>query len=393
MSGVEMLARQAADGFRTFFGVWPERIAFAPGRVNLIGEHTDYNRGFVLPCAIPFGTAIAAGSRADGRIAAVALDFAGETDDFEPDQALRPVMPDAWANHVRGMAAALMRSGTHVAGTNLAIAGNVPVGAGLSSSASLGVALGLALSGHDLAEAPDRLRIARAAQWAENNFAGCACGLMDQLASAFGIEGKALLIDCADDSIDPVSLPADSSILIVHSGVARGLAGSAYNDRRAQCEAAARHYGVPSLRELDPVRLDAGREGLDDVTFRRARHVVSENVRTLKMASALSRGDFADIGQQMRRSHLSLRDDFAVTVPEVDDLAETMQQALGDAGGARMTGGGFGGCLVAVLHHERLPALEDALARYWRDRCKEAPLQLVVSAAAGARFVHVPPSR
>jgi galactokinase len=150
---------------------------------------------------------------------------------------------------------------------------------------------------------------------------------------------------------------------------------------------------VPSLRELDPVRLDAGREGLDDLTFRRARHVVSENVRTLKMASALSRGDFADIGQQMRRSHLSLRDDFAVTVPEVDDLAETMQQALGDAGGARMTGGGFGGCLVAVLHHERLPALEDALARYWRDRRKEAPLQLVVSAAAGARFVDVPPSR
>jgi len=387
MSGVEMLARRAADGFRTFFGEWPERIAFAPGRVNLIGEHTDYNRGFVLPCAIPFGTAIAAGSRADGRIAAVALDFAGETDDFEPDQALRPVMPDAWANHVRGMAAALMRSGTHVAGTNLAIAGNVPVGAGLSSSASLGVALGLTLSGRDLAEAPDRLRIARAAQWAENNFAGCACGLMDQLASAFGIEGKALLIDCADDSIDPVSLPADSSILIVHSGVARGLAGSAYNERRAQCEAAARHYGVPSLRELDPVRLDAGREGLDDLTFRRARHVVSENVRTLKMASALSRGDFADIGQQMRRSHLSLRDDFAVTVPEVDDLAETMQQALGDAGGARMTGGGFGGACVALMPVSRVSDVRAAVERGYQTPDGKIAEIMVETAGPGVSLI------
>lgn len=381
------LAARAAAGFGRHFGFAPHRIAFAPGRVNLIGEHTDYNDGFVLPLALSYGTAVAFSPRTDGRVVAVALDCDDERDTFAIDDDLAPVAAGHWSNHVRGVAAALRAQGKVVSGADLAIAGNVPQGAGLSSSASLGVATGLAFVACANGDAADPIQLARAAQWSEHHFVGCACGIMDQLASACGVMDAALLIDCRSTGIEPTPVPDDAVILVVHSGVARALAESAYNERRAQCAAAARHYGVGILRDLSEAALVAGMAGLDETVFRRARHVVTENARTVAMAGALRRADYATIGRLMNASHASLRDDFAVTLPAIDALAALMQEALGDRGGARMTGGGFGGCLVALTTKDRQPALEAALAGHWRRVGSAPPLQILVRPSAGARLV------
>lgn len=389
MTQVEQLAHRTIQGFRARYGHDPTRLAFAPGRVNLIGEHTDYNQGFVLPCALPFGTVVAAGPRADGNISTIALDLDGETDEFEQVPFPERSAERGWVNHVRGMAHALRRNGHVLEGANLAVAGNIPQGAGLSSSASLGIALGMALLSSDEPGPSARTRLARAAQWTENEFVGCACGIMDQLASAHGVEGNALLIDCRTDAIRPVPLPTDAVVMIVHSGVSRGLAESAYNDRRKQCEIAARHFGVPALRDLGTRHLLHNDAGLDPLIFRRARHVVTENERTLAMTDALQNEDFATIGDLMSASHRSLRDDFQVTVPEVDALQAVMQDAIGDAGGARMTGGGFGGCLVALLNASRLAVLEQVLARYWIEARRTSPLQLIIRPSTGARLLRL----
>lgn len=384
MSADPALVDRCVSGFRASFGRAPELVAFAPGRVNLIGEHTDYNDGFVLPCAIPFGTAVALARRDDARIEAVALDLGGR-DTFSLDEPQR-LGGGEWANHVHGIAAGLPHFGLRAGGADIAIAGNVPQGAGLSSSASLGVALGLGLSTLASSE-PDGKALARTAQWSEHHYVGCACGIMDQLASACGVEGRALLIDCRSLEMRAVPLPDDATIMIVHSGVTRGLVDSAYNERRAQCEAAARHYGVAALRDLDMAMLQNGKDGLDETALRRARHVVTENARTLAAAEALAAGDLAALGDAMRASHVSLRDDFEVTVPEVDDLVEGMDAVIGTDGGVRMTGGGFGGCVVAIVRRSRVTAVREFLTAHWRRRGVQPPLQLEVNPAGGAALI------
>ena len=380
----QLVIDRAVQGFSHAYGRRPDLVSFAPGRVNLIGEHTDYNSGFVLPCAIPFGTAVALGHRDDGIIRATALDleFAVAQFDLAPDVPSAPV--GDWANHVRGVAAGLLASGMHCPGADIAIAGNVPQGAGLSSSASLAVSLGLGLSrlGGDVA--PDLTDLARIAQWSEHHYVGCACGIMDQLASARSVKGHALLIDCSDLDVQPVPVPEDAAIVIVHSGVSRGLVDSAYNERRAQCEAAARHFEVYSLRDLDEASLLAGAGDLDGVTFRRARHVVSENARTLAAASALRADDLTALGVLLRASHASLRDDFEVTVPAVDALVDFMADVIGSVGGVRMTGGGFGGCVVAILPKQGVTPLLDALETRSRVSGVPFPLTLAVNPACGA---------
>ena len=373
--------------FARLFGTPAAITAYAPGRVNLIGEHTDYNDGYVLPCAIPFGTAVAMNARTDGIVEAVALDLGGERDHFAVGDPSPHPAPGHWSNHVRGIAAALHEQGHALPGATIVISGDVPQGAGLSSSASLGVALArgwLALAGH---AAPDPLAVARAAQWAENHVVGCQCGIMDQLASVAGQADHALLIDCRDASVAAVPLPEDAVIMIVHSGITRGLVDSAYNDRRAECARAAAACGAASLRAVDLAMLEHARGTLDPVAFARARHVITENARTLAAAAALRAGDLAQFGALMRASHASMRDDFAITTPGIDTLAALMNTAIGDAGGARMTGGGFGGCLVALLARERLPVLEAALAAHWAAAGQPSPLQIVVRPAAGARLL------
>lgn len=342
---------RAIAAYRDASGTAPTQLTYAPGRVNLIGEHTDYNDGFVFPCAIDRGTAVAFGSTDDGLIGAISADY-GETDSFDPAAPFTPA--DGWRTHVRAVAAVFRARGIAIGGMRIAIAGDVPQGAGLSSSASLGVALAAAF---DRAGAFDRTGLALVAQAAENDFVGCACGIMDQLISAQGEAGAALLIDCRSLATRAVPLPDDMAVLIVHSGITRGLVDSAYNERRAACEAVAAHFGLAALRDLDLATLNAAADHLDPVAFRRARHVVTENARTLAMAEALATSDWTRIGTLMAESHASMRDDFEITLPEIDRLADALAAATGGVGGARMTGGGFGGCVVALTRQDLVPAL------------------------------------
>lgn len=347
-------AERATAAYIAAFGEKPHRVAYAPGRVNLIGEHTDYNDGFVLPCAIDRGTAVAIGDAADAMISVTSADY-GEGDSFDPG----PVFQAApgWRTHVRAIAAVFRARGIAIGGARIAIAGDVPQGAGLSSSASLGVALAAAF---DRQGALDRTTLALIAQAAENDFVGCACGNMDQLIAAHGQANAALLIDCRSLATNPVPLPDDMAVLIVHSGITRGLVDSAYNERRAACEAVAAQLGVAALRDIGLPALQAAEPALDPLAFRRARHVVSENARTLAMAAALTASDWPIIAALMAASHASMRDDFEITLPEIDQLVATLAAAAGGIGGARMTGGGFGGCVVALTHIDRIPALREA---------------------------------
>lgn len=390
MTDNQALIDKAVTGYRASFGTEPDLVAYAPGRVNLIGEHTDYNGGFVLPCAIPYGTAIAMGLTDAAEISAIAIDLDGAQDRFSiTREAIASLEHGRWENHARGIVAGSHAFELPVHGANMAITGNVPQGAGLSSSASLGIAMALGLSALGGQDDPDRTKLARIAQWAEHKFVGCACGLMDQLASANGEAGHALLIDCGKVENTAVLMPDGARILIIHSGVKRGLVDSAYNERRMQCEAAARHYGVAELRDLDETRLYSDRNGLDETTFRRARHVVTENARTLEMARALAIGDYTAIGSLMQASHQSMRDDFEITLPEIDSLVENIAHSLGGEGGARMTGGGFGGCVVAICPESKVDAVYGGLSTYWEKAGRNSPLQTVITPAQGATVMHL----
>jgi galactokinase len=376
------LKDRARSAYVQQFGHEPALYVRAPGRVNLIGEHTDYNDGFVLPCAIDRATVVAAGPAKGGIITAVAADFAGEQDTFALDQAIAH-SPYGWAEYVRGMAQALSADGVPVAGANLAIAGDVPLGSGLSSSAALEVAVGLALC--TLSNSIiDPTRLAQIAQRAENQFVGCACGIMDQLISTRAQADHALLIDCRSLACRAVTLPQDMAIIIAHSGVRHAHADGEYNDRRAQCDTAAAHYGVAKLRDIDEAALLARRGTLDDIPYRRARHVVTENARTCAAAEALSHGDLAALGALMAQSHASMRDDFEITVPAVDQLADIMAQAVGSQGGARMTGGGFGGCVIAVAPRALTDTVVAAVAAQYRAPDGTLAEVFVCRAEAGA---------
>lgn len=392
MNAPNPLADRAIQAFRESYGSAPTLVAFAPGRVNLIGEHTDYNDGFALPCALEFGTAVALAPRDDDCIAARALDLGGETGLFQLGNAIPVLETGHWQNHLRGVAAGLSRFGLPVGGADLVITGDIPQGTGLSSSASLGVALALGLAALAGEAEPDRRALARVAQWSEHHYVGCACGLMDQIASAFGEADRALLLDCRSLEVRPVSFPDEAAIMIVQSGVTRGLVDSAYNERRAQCAAAAAHYKVAALRDLDRAGLEAGRGQLDQTTYRRARHVVNENARTQQAALAMERGDLDSLGAAMRASHASLRDDFEVSVPPVDALVDFLNGVIGDSGGARMTGGGFGGCVVAALPQGMVGDVSSALDTFWSSKGMARQLSLVVRPSSGARLFAVQPT-
>lgn len=332
--------------FGTAFGYEPTLTVQAPGRVNLIGEHTDYNDGFVLPCAIDYQTVICAAPRADRQIRVVAADYGSVIDQFSLDGDIAKSADKQWANYVRGVVKHLLKRDTF-GGADLAIGGNVPQGAGLSSSASLEVAVGQAMK--SLYNLPlSATELALNGQEAENQFVGCNCGIMDQLISAQGKDGHALLIDCRSLETQPVAMPAGVAVLIVNSNVRRGLVESEYNTRRIQCEMAARYFGVKALRDVSLAQLDAATD-LDPMVKQRARHVITENDRTEAAAIALSKGDLATMAVLMEQSHASMRDDFAITHPAIDHLVELIKTAVGPAGGVRMTGGGFGGCVVALL--------------------------------------------
>jgi len=376
------LRLRAEAAFASAFGQPPQACVQAPGRVNLIGEHTDYNDGFVLPCAIDRATVIALRRRRDRRVQVLAMDCGNARDAFDLVQPITPEPAQAWSAYVRGMVQQLLAADPALPGLDLAITGNVPQGAGLSSSAALEVAVGAAFQAAGALTGVDRTRIAQLAQRAENHFVGCQCGIMDQLVSARGEAGHALLIDCRSLQTRAVPLPDGLAVLIAHSMVRRGLVDSHYNERRAACESAARHFDVRALRDLAADRLDDGT--LEHRVRRRARHVVTENARTLRAAQALADGDLHTMAMLMAESHRSMRDDFEITVPAVDDLVAVIGDALQGAGGCRMTGGGFGGCVVALLPEDRLAAVTQAVARHYRSPEGQPARVFVCQASAGA---------
>jgi galactokinase len=309
----------------------------APGRVNLIGEHTDYNDGFVLPAAIDRYTTVAVEPRDDRRLRVESL---GETDDVSLDELERT---GTWRDYVRGVA----RLVAPAKGATLRIESTVPRGAGLSSSAALEVAVGRALD----AELPGE-ELAQLCRRAENEFVGVPTGIMDQFASALSRAGHALLLDCRDLSYRHIPLPEEVAIVVCDSRLERRLASSGYAARRRACEEAASLLGVAALRDATLAQV----ETLPHDLRRRARHVVSENERTLAAADALEHGDMRAVGELMLESHLSMRDDFEIVPAEVDALAVAVRDVDG-CRGARMTGGGFGGCVVALVEHEAVGAI------------------------------------
>jgi galactokinase len=337
---------------RTFHGQ-PDLIVRSPGRVNLIGEHTDYNGGWALPIALDVGTDVAA-RRRDDRILRVAAPRLAATDQAPIDD-LQPRHGPEWTRYVRGTAAILQDTGCPIAGADLLIDSDLPIGAGLSSSASLELAVAVALSA--LTDHPiDGTALARLGQRVENDIVGVRSGIMDQLAIALGVAGHGLLIDCRTLQTEPVPIPPGVRILVLDSAVPRTLAGSAYNQRRNECEAALATLQTvgPNLRALRDVTVDLlDTEGwrLTDVQRRRARHVVTENQRVLDFAAALRRGDTHRCGQLLTQSHRSLRDDYQVSGPELDTLVDIAAHTPGVLG-ARLTGAGFGGCAIALTTTE-----------------------------------------
>ncbi len=346
----------ATNLFKHTYNDAPQAHYCAPGRVNLIGEHTDYNQGFVLPAAIDFYTAICVSKRGDSQFRAIADDFSDAIIDWQYGHEGQYDKELGWVNYLKAVTFVLHQHGLQIQGVDIAVAGNVPLGAGLSSSASLQVAFVSALSQEYNLQLSE-LEIAQIAQLAENQFIGCNCGIMDQLISASAVKNHALLIDCKNLSTNIIALPETLDIMIVHSNVSRGLVDSKYNERREQCEQVANYFNSSSLREVDFNELQTKRDEiaqtLSDTHYRRARHVLTENQRVLDMIKALEQNDLSAINHIMANSHLSMSYDFEITVPAIDCLVDIITSSLNGRGGARMTGGGFGGCVVALVEKHK----------------------------------------
>ncbi|XP_001377585.1 galactokinase [Monodelphis domestica] len=352
---IDELLKEARNVFQKEFGSDPTVAVSAPGRVNLIGEHTDYNEGLVLPMALELVTVLVGIPRSDGLICLVTTsEHADEPRRVEfpvptAEQPLEPGMP-CWANYIKGVIKYYPATGS-IPGFNVVVANSVPLGGGLSSSASLEVATYTFLQQlcPDSGSATVRAQVC---QRAENSFAGVPCGIMDQIIALFGQNGHALLIDCRnlETCLVPLSDPG-LAVLITNSNVRHSLGSTEYPVRRRQCEAAAKALGKKSLRELDMKSLEAGKELLTKEEYRRARHVVNEIRRTSEAAAALSSSNYKAFGQLMVESHNSLRDDFEVSCPELNQLV-TLALSVPGVYGSRMTGGGFGGCTVTLLEAE-----------------------------------------
>ncbi|WP_440874123.1 galactokinase [Thalassotalea sp. PLHSN55] len=342
------LVNKVKQGFEQTFSAAADFVVKAPGRVNLIGEHTDYNDGFVMPCAIDYATLVAVSARDDGQVHLVSLDYQCQQDQFSLNEEISFVENKLWANYVRGVVVELQKRGHVLSGCNIAITGNVPQGAGLSSSAALEV--GIAYAFDQLCNLSiSKQDIALISQAAENNFVGCACGIMDQLISACGKDNMALGIDCRSLDLTEVTIPDGMRILMFNSNVKRGLVDSEYNLRREQCEAAAKHFNVSHLRDVAIETFERDKQGLSALVAKRAEHVVYENERTLAAMQAFNASDITKISQLMAGSHQSMKTLFEITCPEIDFMVDTIAKVLGDKGGVRMTGGGFGGCIVALV--------------------------------------------
>ncbi len=377
------------SAFEQYFGQPPSRIARAPGRVNLIGEHTDYNDGFVLPMALDRATYVAARPRPDRVVRVFSTKFR-EEDQFDLDQVVRDERRQ-WVNYIRGVVKGLQARDLPLHGADLMIDSDLPSGSGLSSSAALEVAVGytfqllnnINLLGEELA---------LVAQGAEHTFVGVKCGIMDQLVAALGEAGHALLIDCRDLSYRPIPIPDQARVVVCDSGVRHRLAGSEYNQRRAGCEEAVRLLKpalgkIQALRDVRSADLAAYGNLLPPDLLPLARHVVSENERTLAAADALAAGDLTNMGRLMVASHISLRDDYRVSITELDVLVELALAAPG-CFGSRMTGGGFGGSTVSLVAADAVDAFVAAMIDGYAIRTGRKLQPLICTAGAGVSCVY-----
>jgi galactokinase len=360
----------------------------APGRVNLIGEHTDYNDGFVMPAAIDFFTSVEITPRTDRTISIWSENFREQVS-FDLDEP-SPKPRGHWSDYVRGIALTLEQAGYRLSGAQLQIRGGVPIGAGLSSSAAIEVATATALlsqSGFDV----EKVEVARLCQRAENDFVGMRCGIMDQFISCQGQKGRALLLDCRSLEYRPAPLPDDVRLVICNTMVKHELANGEYNRRRAECQEGVRllgrqFNGITALRDVTHAQLESSAHNLPDVILRRCRHVISENERVLQAASALEQSDLGEFGRLMAMSHRSLRDDYEVSCDELDLMVELARDFTG-VYGARMTGGGFGGCTVNLVSASAVDEFKKQIAANYQRRRGIAPEIYVCRTSDGVHEV------
>jgi galactokinase len=384
-----MIERAALlSAFRAATGHDAEVAAFAPGRVNLIGEHTDYNEGFVLPAAVDRGVAVAARRVPGDTFTLHALDLGGSCTFPTAGLARDPEHP--WADYFKGVVWALGQRGLEVPACEAAITGDIPRGAGLSSSAAYEVATALVLRALGALALPS-IEVARLAREAENGFVGVACGIMDQMASTFGAPGRALLLDCRSLAHQAVEIPPGLKIVVASSGVHHELASSEYNKRRAECEEGVRilstlRAGLRSLRDVEPEDEARFFPRLPPVVRKRCRHVVSENARVLAAVTALRAGDTPRLKALMAASHFSLRDDYEVSCPELDILVD-LALAHPACRGARLTGAGFGGSTVNLVDAAEVGSFSESLGAGYRERTGRAAQILVFEPSAGARVL------
>jgi len=376
------IRQKVSQTFEAHFGQPPALVVRAPGRVNLIGEHTDYNDGFVLPMAIDRAVWIALRPRSDTLVRVYSLDYDSQRD-FDLAGFIKA--DDDWLEYLKGTAWAMQQAGQTLCGWEGVLAGDVPLGAGLSSSAALEMASAsafAAVSGLEWQPGP----MALIGQKAENHWVGVNCGIMDQMISAAGRAGHALLIDCRSLETEPVPLPPDTMTVVMDTATRRGLVDSAYNERRAQCEEAAAYFGVKALRDVDPETFEDQSAGLNSLPRKRARHVIYEDERTLAAVAAMRAGDAAAFGRLMNASHVSLRDDFEVSSAELNIMVELAQAQVG-CYGARMTGGGFGGCAVALVRATQVGEFAAAVAGSYQAETQLEPSIYICQATNGAELI------
>ncbi len=368
--------------FALRYGAPPAFVVRAPGRVNLIGEHTDYNYGFVMPLAIDRALWIALRPLAGAQVRAHSLDY---DEDMQLDLHKPVHGGPQWSEYIGGTAWALAEAGHLLSGWEGVLAGDVPIGAGLSSSAALELATArafAAIGGWQW----DAAGMARACQHAENAWVGVKCGIMDQMISAAAVPDHALLIDCRSLAVQPVPLPAQTSVVVLDTSTRRGLVGSAYNDRRDQCESAARALRVPALRDASSAQLAAAAQAMEPLALRRARHVVGEDERTLAAVQHMQQGNAGALGALLNASHTSLRDDFEVSSAALNASVECAQQQPG-CHGARMTGAGFGGCAVALVQSAAAAGLARAVSAAFHTATGLTAQIYICRPSAGASIV------
>lgn len=388
MNPIENRNPELISAYQGYFKASPTHISIGPGRVNLIGEHTDYNDGFVLPVAIKRDVRVAFRPRNDRKVRLFSVEY-NESFEFNLNEIAHN--PDKlWTNYVMGVAWSLAERGLHLSGIDAALSGNVPRGSGLSSSAAIEIATALAfMHASGKMEALTGPQIAIAAQRAENAFVGVNCGIMDQFISMMGAENHALLIDCRslDYSLSP--MPDTVSLVIGNTKASRSLASSAYNERRAQCEKGVAKLQtvlpmIRALRDVNSEQLEQHKSLLSEIVYRRCRHVIGENERVMQTVAALASGDLHLVGQLMNASHESLRHDYEVSSPALDSMVEAMRSVEG-CYGARLTGAGFGGCAIALVEPGREQAIADAIFEQYPKATNIWPEVYTSKASAGAR--------